>query len=378
VWTAEDYVCWWLSPEGALAIWWVGFFGVALVVLTTRRIRWAAGLALAVFVAIAGQSLAFTLALMAGASAREHGGNPSDAFTAGALAGGFAWLPAVVVVGMAWKAGRLPEDGAPVRFARQSSGTPLWLLLISGAIGIVFVGAIGVVVVVGGVLFWILAALFAPPLWEWKSVPLEAVFSVLSASALVSAWLLLSRARLSFRKYLLLCLPAFWGLALIGAAYPISTARLGAMSDEALVHRFVSRLNDDRIARGVLAELHSRSADPGRTEAFMRRFSRGSLPRGSGFARALRALRGIDDPRETPSARVAKLESDKYRRTGDVIGWGWDHYRGRPERDLLAISIARGELEEPRAWARDPKVSEGVRKQIQMLLDEHARKLRTR
>ena len=110
----------------------------------------------------------------------------------------------------------------------------------------------------------------------------------------------------------------------------------------------------------------------------MRRFSRGSLPRGSGFARALRALREIDDPRETPSARVAKLESDKHRRTGDVIGWSWNQYRGRPERDLLAISIARGELEEPTAWASDLHVSQEVRSAIQLLLDEHARKLRTR
>jgi hypothetical protein len=121
------------------------------------------------------------------------------------------------------------------------------------------------------------------------------------------------------------------------------------MTDAALVTAFEQRVTDDQPATLVMAELRTRR----------------SL-RWSSLSRSLQTLR------EDPERLSTQVSAARSKATG-YAGCSMPNltpmpYHGNPELDLLTVLVSRGELEEPRAWLRDPTVPSDLKAQLRPLL----------
>ncbi len=144
------------------------------------------------------------------------------------------------------------------------------------------------------------------------------------------------------------------GLALIAPLLPLSVvlwfaAPYVAMTDGALVSEFDRHLEDDAAATPVLQELRRR-----------------------GRSRFSALARFMAEQRSAPQRMSVRVRTQLARSHGypgcSGINLESLPYRGKPEVDLLAILVARGEPEVVREWVADQRVDEEMRADLVLVL----------
>jgi hypothetical protein len=336
-WSPEWLPWWWL-----LGLAWASLAGSRRLALGLRIQRAVVRLALL-------QSAAVTLALAWGARNTSGPTSANDVYVVCAA------LCAVSTLGCAAFLLLAPVPDGPPALGNPAVPTPVASLQplagwISGR-GLLLTGGASLVLLLPALLVVPVLWVFLPK-FETSSRGLAAGLAGAFGAAAIGASCLLRGGRPqseSTRRWL-----RPLGLALMAPLLPVSVvlwfaAPRVAMTDGALVSEFDRHIEDDAAATPAFQELRRR-----------------------GQSRFSALARYMAEQRSAPQYMSGRVGAQMAKTQGypGCSGFNLESlpYRGKPEVDLLAILVARGEPEVAREWVADEQVDEQVRADLVLVL----------
>lgn len=343
-WSPEWLPWWWL-----LGLAWASLAGSRRLALGLRIQRVVVRLALV-------QSAAVTLALAWGAGNASGRTSANDVYVVCAALCAVSTLGCAAFLLLAPVPDGPPAPGNPVAPAAPTASLQPLAGWISGR-GLLLTGGASLVLLLHALLVVPLLWLFLPKL-ETSSRGLKAGLAVAFGAAAVGSSCLLRGGQTqseSTRRWL-----RPLGLALMAPLLPLSVvlwfaAPRVAMTDGALVSEFYRHIEDDAAASPALEELRRRGKS-----------------RFSALARFMAEQRS--DPQHMSGRVGAQLARTQGYPGCSGLNLESLPYRGKPEVDLLAILVARGEPEVVREWVADQRVDEQVRADLALVLAGKSRR----